>query len=173
MADVDPDTSDVELKTIDDVVFNFDSDEFTRDVKRANVIRAVDSKARVNEGFSEWLFNIIKALSDLELGKFTTVLWAIWKQRNSMLWDNRMDSPSKVVTTSKSFLYEWIASSRKNETPQTSASWNPLCIWTPPTTGAVKCNIDATHFEDIKAAGIGTMVHDEEGKFIYGQNSFE
>lgn len=39
-------------------------------------------------------------------------------------------------------------------------------MWTAPSIGTVKCNVDAVFFDDINTAGVSMVVRDEEGKFL-------
>ncbi|XP_073300593.1 uncharacterized protein [Primulina huaijiensis] len=55
--------------------------------------------------------------------------------------------------------------SQKAETrPQASS-------WTPPPTGAVKCNNDAAFFDDIQSAGVSMVMRDAKGRFIIARTT--
>lgn len=81
---------------------------------QANLLQIVDAHLLNSDGYLEWFFKVIHALSGLELSKFAMVLWAIWKQRNSKLWNNQVQSPSRMTRAAHEFLYEWLAVIRGN-----------------------------------------------------------
>ncbi|XP_075492415.1 uncharacterized protein LOC142530463 [Primulina tabacum] len=137
----------------------------------AKLRQAVDFNADTTEGFTQWVFKIIQDLSGAELSKFVTILWAIWKQKNSLLWNNHIDTLSRVVVRAMRFLNDWISLAKSNKGSQEAGPRNQTCRWTPPLIGAVKCNIDAAFFEDIKSAGISMVVRDEEGRLLMARTN--
>lgn len=131
--------------------------------------QTVESQADVAEGFTHCLFKIIQDLNGAELSKFVTILWAIWKQRNSLLWNNRIDTPSRVVVTPMSSLYDWMSLARSNKETQEVGTRSRT--WTPPPIGSVKCTIDAAFFDDIQSAGVSMVVRHDEGRFLMARTT--
>ncbi|XP_073064130.1 uncharacterized protein [Primulina eburnea] len=139
--------------------------------ENAKVLQKIESQADGAEGFTHWIFKCIKELSGAEMNKIVTILWAIWKQRNSLLWNNHIDSPSRAVDTALRFLYDWISLERSDKVPLNAGTRPQANLWTPPPNGVVKCNIDAAFFDDIQTAGVSMVMRDAEGRFVMARTS--
>ncbi|XP_073313582.1 uncharacterized protein [Primulina huaijiensis] len=142
-----------------------------RMLANAKLNQVVETQVEVAESFTQWLFKIIQDLSGADLRKFVTILWAIWKQRNSALWTNHLDTPIRMVVTAVSFLYDCISLAKSNKEIHDASTRKQYGSWTPPPSGTVKCNIDAAFFDDIKSAGISMVVRNEEGRFLMARTN--
>lgn len=75
-----------------------------------------------------------------------SILWQLWKSRNDLIFNKENRDPNSVISHGIDNVYEWLEATATNSTHTYSRT--PSVIqqhWLPPTTGLVKCNIDASY----------------------------
>ena len=90
------------------------------------------------------------------------VAWAIWQNRNEHRVGGKIKNGSAVVHGAMDYLLEYQACCMKVEEHKPRLVEN----WTPPPPRHYKINVDGAVFEAQKAAGIGILIRDAEGKVI-------
>ena len=73
------------------------------------------------------------------------LLWSIWKSRNINLWESRESTSVVIISRAKDSLHEWMCMQRAK--PQ-GHSPNHGITWVKPQKGVLKCNVDATMFQN-------------------------
>lgn len=126
----------------------------------------------INSDFNQWFintFNDAQFSSDLTQSKIRFIclgMWAIWKYRCTVVFENLQVNPSDMLTLAKKEMNEWeYFLSKSNRTKNTGnrirAQW---CL---PKSQYEKINIDASY--DSKSTsyivGIGLILRNETGTF--------
>ncbi|XP_059629758.1 uncharacterized protein LOC132272674 [Cornus florida] len=115
--------------------------------------------------FAEWWVSVCKKGEDAAC-LVAFYAWAIWKARNSFVFDKVMlclNKVSKMVTAAfwefkdanSDILDQHFSSSARNV--------SNCCSWNPPPVGALKCNIDAAFRKNRCLAGGGVVFRDHNG----------
>nr|XP_023873208.1 uncharacterized protein LOC111985788 [Quercus suber] len=108
-------------------------------------------------------YGMVEAEWDAELiGKTVMVAWSLWTNRNEERNGGARKNATRIGNDALQYLAEYqecIAETvqRKETQPE---------FWKPPPSGMFKLNVDGAVFADQKAAGVGALIRDEEGKVI-------
>jgi len=97
------------------------------------------------------------------------VLWSLWKDRNSKLWENSDSAPTFIVQSAKDSLNEWCyMQHHKNQGQQVHHS----VLWTKPPPPFLKFNVDCALFNNNSVAGYGLYIRNSTGQFIGCMSNF-
>ncbi|CAI9755632.1 unnamed protein product [Fraxinus pennsylvanica] len=107
----------------------------------------ITSSPSLTDSFKDWLNLVLRSnKQDQELIGMTC--WAIWTNRNEVVWQSRSHTVLKVIANTKIFLHQW----REVHQPAATHIRNPQTLdfakWYPPAAGSFKINIDAAIFEN-------------------------
>ncbi|KAK6147870.1 hypothetical protein DH2020_018782 [Rehmannia glutinosa] len=98
------------------------------------------------------------------------IMWNVWKQRNSELWDKSHNSPAQVVVAATGFLHEWRAAKGMicvgTDQCNSNATEIDKCQWSRPEFPFLKCNVDASVSYASKQTGIGMVLRNDRGEFL-------
>jgi len=97
------------------------------------------------------------------------VLWSLWKNLNSKLWENTDKPPAYIVTRAKDTLNEWSCIQRAKLPIQAA---NIPHAWSKPPAGTIKCNFDAAPFNNNSIMGYGICFRDFSGSFMFGKSDY-
>ncbi|XP_062008818.1 uncharacterized protein LOC133725545 [Rosa rugosa] len=108
-------------------------------------------------------------------GKLTTqhfdmlifLLWGVWKERNSRVWEGKTKTVGDVVLLSTSRLQDYIF----HNSCSISRGYRNIGVvrWKCPPFGCVKLNIDGAFDIASGTGGIGLVVRDHSGQFVVGK----
>ncbi|KAL6134330.1 hypothetical protein ACLB2K_066562 [Fragaria x ananassa] len=90
--------------------------------------------------------------------KLLTVLDALWRNRNNMLWNNKAQTPTDIVLSSLSWLHEFQVV-RQSDTAQ---SIKVKQRWKPAKAGYVKLNVDGSYLPQKTIGGTGGVIRDAQ-----------
>ncbi|XP_073271465.1 uncharacterized protein [Primulina huaijiensis] len=99
-------------------------------------------------------------------------LWSIWRFRNEKLWSGVSRPPQTTVSLGYDMLWN-LTQAQKNSTKGQAPSSRRDADdrWTKPPDPYVKCNVDATLFNEHQAVGFGFVVRDSAGEFMVSKTS--
>ncbi|XP_063945892.1 uncharacterized protein LOC135151390 [Daucus carota subsp. sativus] len=128
----------------------------------------VDNQGTGCLDFTTWLERVLHTASSKVQAEIITLCWAIWRNRNDIVWNQRFSSVNKTVAAAKQYLTQWsIAQNRSSTTLlQPTFEGDGDCIWVNPQQNSVKVSVDAAVFEDKDAAGLGLVARDDNGELI-------
>lgn len=98
---------------------------------------------------------ILRLLGRNDGPHFAVIIWQVWKERISKLWDGCNKSPAKVVRATRTLpaeRSELRASCHAPRTPVGCGAWHPL------TPGEFKVNLDAAFFNELFQTGVGMLL---------------
>jgi ribonuclease HI len=98
-----------------------------------------------------------------------TILWSLWKNRNSKLWEDIDNSSEFIVTRAKTTINEWSCIQRA-KLPMNNA--NTSLTWSKPPEGTIKCNVDAASFNNNSIMGYGICFRNSSGVLIIGKSGY-
>ena len=118
------------------------------------------SSKHVVSTVSEWWWSMANEMNIDKLEWLGMALWALWSERNKVLWKNACFDPS--------FLSNWVCSylgdfQKARARPSSSRDRRPRVRWSCPPRGRLKVNIDGSFCSDKGIGGVGVIVHDENG----------
>lgn len=111
----------------------------------------------------QWIFNQ-KTSKELEI--IGSVLWQIWAHRNNVVWNTKVQTPSLIVNTASSSLFQWQRAQIKQSNVSVLNDREGVLVWQKPKLGWVSCNVDATVFEDRGRSSFGCLLRNDQGKFL-------
>ncbi|KAL6138422.1 hypothetical protein ACLB2K_063705 [Fragaria x ananassa] len=108
---------------------------------------------------AEWIGVVMDRLSGQQLDVFFVSLWALWTERNNILWKGRSCDPFNMSIWALQFLedYKKVHNKLKVKMKRAKARWS--C----PPSGRLKLNVDGAFLEDRRLGGIGVVARDEHG----------
>ncbi|KAF2313843.1 hypothetical protein GH714_018249 [Hevea brasiliensis] len=97
------------------------------------------------------------------------ILWNIWQHRNSSIWRNQTSTSSKIVSGAEIYLSEWTCAQERSSGPVLADRRDSVPLsWIRPTSGYLKCNVDASIFSHCNCSGYARVIHDHRGAFKVG-----
>lgn len=95
------------------------------------------------------------------------VCWALWNRRNKWVWEKANGFAFGVRASAINLLQDWkeAPTRERQATNQVDAGFR---VWTRPSVGWSKMNVDAAVFQD-GSTGIGSVLRDSDGQFIHAR----
>ncbi|XP_062014027.1 uncharacterized protein LOC133730459 [Rosa rugosa] len=110
--------------------------------------------------FKEWMLECVNRVSLEQFEKFMMFLWALWTNRNAVLWEAKPRLPTDIAIATM----RWF-----NEYKLVHASSIPgvkgIQRWTSPAEHVLKCNIDGSYNYHRRKGGVGCVLRDHKGEF--------
>ncbi|XP_074342398.1 uncharacterized protein LOC141679917 [Apium graveolens] len=127
----------------------------------------------MNQSFQEWLSGAVQKYKGEELLRICMVCWSIWKNRNSIVWNQKGAEFVEVVASATQFLDHWKnAQDRSYDSSFGFMTLNDGEVhWKPPHEGTIKVNTDAALFEDSNCYAYAIVARDHEGKLVEAVSS--
>ncbi|XP_024196019.1 uncharacterized protein LOC112199205 [Rosa chinensis] len=113
--------------------------------------------------FKEWLLYQGYHLNREKWEKLLMLIWALWKNRNSKLWNNTFTSAHEIVVTTCTW-YEQFLQAQKTQLHEKVAK--PGKHWTPPSSNQLKINVDGAFLPSNDIGGIGGVIRRSDGSFV-------
>ncbi|XP_061993843.1 uncharacterized protein LOC133711764 [Rosa rugosa] len=112
--------------------------------------------------FKEWLLECALRLGRETFDKIMMMVWALWQNRNTMLWDNS----SQTVQSMRLHALAWLADFQKaRANPQDSLKQqNPH--WQPEVRNRPKLNVDGAFVPQLTRSGTGGVLRNSQGQFM-------
>lgn len=100
------------------------------------------------QSFQQLMQQLLNHKTSKELEIIGTVLWQIWSHRNNVVWNKKAQTPSLVVNSAGSALFQWQRAQVKQNQDSILNDREGVLIWQKPKLGWLSCNVDAAVFED-------------------------
>ncbi|XP_062028333.1 uncharacterized protein LOC133744209 [Rosa rugosa] len=113
-----------------------------------------------NMSFKEWMLERAQQLKPETLEKLIMVVWALWKNRNNVLWEGKVQTAHDLVLS----CFTWLADFQKSRSRNPPTNRSVRAKWKPPTSG-FKLNVDAAFLPNQTNSGIGGVLRDSTGQF--------
>ncbi|XP_012075763.1 uncharacterized protein LOC105636967 [Jatropha curcas] len=113
----------------------------------------------------EWLVNMCAVLEVEDFKVVCMVLWAIWQNRNNLLWRNQRQSVHQSVSAAIAFLQSW-QNARVLATCPSTMNLPAVTVWSKPPAGSLKCKTDAAIPRQDGKIGAGWVLRDELGAVV-------
>ncbi|ONI01475.1 hypothetical protein PRUPE_6G141500 [Prunus persica] len=112
----------------------------------------------------DWLREMLEGTSKAQRDHIITLLWAIWGNRNALLWQGVQRSPHEVVGFAQQYVHEFITA---NDTPSkvTDRVRDPV-RWAAPPSGRLKFNFDGAFDPTSGRGAVGVVARDADGGFV-------
>ncbi|XP_043814095.1 uncharacterized protein LOC110619045 [Manihot esculenta] len=112
----------------------------------------------------EWFSLAFLTASAENASLILMICWALWHNRNNVVWKAQGRTASGVFFMALNFLQQWrgVCSDSTSCTNVVSA----LTVWSPPPQGWIKVNIYASLNLQRSSLGFGCVVRDANGRFI-------
>ncbi|XP_024171608.1 uncharacterized protein LOC112177559 [Rosa chinensis] len=141
---------------IEDNVHVFLNCTYAQEIWRAAAI------PRVQEDFidlKDWLLQLATTLDKEKFAKVMMLIWGIWKNRNSQVWEGSKKHPCDVVLMTFGWLKDF-AKANKLNTPQRTRNQ----VRVPPPQHWLKCNVDGAFVAQNGRSGDGVIFTDNYGQ---------
>ncbi|XP_062014340.1 uncharacterized protein LOC133730842 [Rosa rugosa] len=112
-------------------------------------------------GFKEWMLENALHLKKELFAKLLMIFWALWKNRNDLLWNGTKKSADALVLSSLA----WLEDYTKAQLVEKSSHSKPRKTWTPATSGIQKLNVDGSFIPNTTLGGVGGVLRDGAGQF--------
>ncbi|KAL6222493.1 hypothetical protein ACLB2K_005885 [Fragaria x ananassa] len=110
----------------------------------------------------EWLTEMMKTLQTKQIEVFFVLLWALWVERNKLIWEGGIFDPMRTVHWALGLLEEY-----QNHHPSSTHKKfrRERVKWVSPPSGRLKMNVDGAYRND-GCGGAGLIVRNEHGSVI-------
>ncbi|XP_021629642.1 uncharacterized protein LOC110627603 [Manihot esculenta] len=113
---------------------------------------------------NEWFSLAFSYASVENASLMLMILWALWQNRNNVVWKGQGQTASGVFFMALNFLQQWKAA---RVVSSVSTIVNPARpIWSPPPHGWIKANIDASLSLQRGSVGFGCVIRKDDGSFV-------
>jgi ribonuclease HI len=121
--------------------------------------------------FCDLMFNICRNEAKQIAGKIAVMLWCIWQNRNNFVWNNNKMSAQQIGMQADRMWHDWamaqgLLDDQQQHVQLLHGDNLALHQWQAPSLGYVKCNVDASFFDNDGATGWGWCVRDHRGRFL-------
>ncbi|XP_024164679.1 uncharacterized protein LOC112171781 [Rosa chinensis] len=110
----------------------------------------------------EWTLDMLDELTNDHRDFFFVGLWAIWRERNKMVWNDAAFQPMFLIDWAVHFLKDY----QKYHPKAVKKKKRPLTKWQCPPSGRLKINVDGAFRVDNSRGGIGVVVRNDAGTGI-------
>ncbi|XP_062028922.1 uncharacterized protein LOC133744912 [Rosa rugosa] len=117
-----------------------------------------------SNSIADWLQSCYSSLSSEDFAFLLVLLWAVWKERNKRVWNNKFQSLSQVHFQAVT-LFQSLKLALSTRTVRVGR--RPR-LWSPPPSGWFKVNMDGAFDGAGHRGGLGVVVRDEGGQVIAG-----
>lgn len=102
------------------------------------------------EGFKDCMFKILGSLDSNSRNCFAVMLWCLWKRQNEKILEGTVKPVRILITNALDLLNHWQQVRKTHSVPTSSRAHGDASRdrWSKPDVGDVKCNNDATLFND-------------------------
>ncbi|XP_062014142.1 uncharacterized protein LOC133730599 [Rosa rugosa] len=107
----------------------------------------------------EWTLDMLDELTNDHRDFFFVGLWAIWRERNKMVWNDAAFQPMFLIDWAVHFLNDY----QKYHPKAVKKKKRPLTKWQCPPGGRLKINVDGAFRVDNGCGGIGVVVRNDAG----------
>ncbi|XP_040372923.1 uncharacterized protein LOC121052282 [Rosa chinensis] len=104
-----------------------------------------------------WVRVVTETLSQQQRDVFLMLLWAIWSERNRVLWKGGTFNPLNTACGASKLLSDHQQVHKATVLKQK----RPMTRWQHPPSGRLKLNIDGSFHADSGRGGIGAVIRDE------------
>ncbi|CAN1261991.1 Putative ribonuclease H protein At1g65750 [Linum perenne] len=126
----------------------------------------VEAGIDTHHSIRDWLLGIIQANPMEVVQKVVMLMWAIWRERNDRVWNNKETTAEWVVQSALLELREWLDAKDGMRLPRREAS-DHCKMWHPPVEGVSTCNVDAALFRTEVKSGVGMAIRDAHGALLH------
>ena len=102
----------------------------------------------------DWVSLCVSSLPTSQLALFLILIHSIWRARNSLLWDAKVENPALVSHLTKLHLDEFTKAKPRFQSRPIQAS----SFWCPPPPGWIKINVDGSLIVATNLGGVGAAV---------------
>ncbi|CAN1761930.1 Transposon TX1 uncharacterized 149 kDa protein [Linum perenne] len=113
-----------------------------------------------------WIFEIINSGAEYLTQKTAAMLWVIWRERNTRLWQQKECTSPQLVHLGEEELRDWLNVHKRERRIERGATQG-CTRWHPPTPTFVKCNTDIAIPGSGLQYGVGMAVRDEQGQVLH------
>ncbi|XP_026383754.1 uncharacterized protein LOC113279269 [Papaver somniferum] len=102
----------------------------------------------------DWIASWFSGYDSSTISKMAIICWFLWKDRCSMVFENKTQTPKQSTHSIDKFLHNAVSVSKKNNDPAKSLA---VPKWQPPYNDFIKLNIDASYCDRTNTCGYGLI----------------
>ena len=96
------------------------------------------------------------------LERLACTVWCIWKNKNVAKFEGKCKDARKIMTEATALVKEFSEQVGAPKLPSPSRT----AIWTPPSDGWYKVNVDGVVFNELGSCGIGIVIRNDRGEIM-------
>ncbi|EEF36385.1 hypothetical protein RCOM_0596960 [Ricinus communis] len=137
-------------------------------VKEVWVISVLVSRGNRNGSICDWLQEIFTKFDKSTWHCIAAIVWNLWIHRNEVVWNSKRKQPRQIVDGAVTYLQRWLIAQQTNPpSPDNNEVFNHnLAKWKKPKSGSLKCNVDASTFNQQGMIGAGYVLRNTEGALL-------
>ncbi|KAK8613114.1 hypothetical protein V6N13_104435 [Hibiscus sabdariffa] len=114
----------------------------------------------------DWLGFAASSLSLSSFALFLSILWGLWRRRNTWVHERSLYPLHLVVEDAVSLCHDYASASAPSQVPPAAA--DPPPRWRPPPAGSVKVNVDGAFLPSARLGAIGVIARNSSGAVLGG-----
>ncbi|CAN1165128.1 hypothetical protein LINPERHAP2_LOCUS25969 [Linum perenne] len=132
--------------------------------RSAGVYMMVRELVSLHDTFAGWLEGMLSSPHDQFKETCSTVLWGMWRERNRRVWSRESLAADMAVKLAVEDLKAWQLARKAPVSLDGGQRLTACGKWHAPPAGLLKCNSDASFFDDDRLMGAGMILRDDHGQ---------
>ncbi|XP_045810275.1 uncharacterized protein LOC123904688 [Trifolium pratense] len=126
----------------------------------------INPRLQLFDSMRDLIFYVCVNGSNTVARRMALLMWTLWKNRNNLVWKEYRVSATQSGFEAQHHWEEWHAVSLLGIQTLQQTHEVSTTTWQPPIHGKVKCNVDASFFNNEGACGWGWCIRGSNGQFI-------
>ncbi|CAJ2642321.1 unnamed protein product [Trifolium pratense] len=139
--------------------------------KVAGLETIIQPRIQLAGNAKEIIHAICSAADEDTAGLFAMLVWVLWNNRNNKVWNDEHEPGSRLGLKARQLWEEWALVQRMKQGRQTEQQQHQL-RWQKPSTGWLKCNVDAGFHKNLNKTSTGWCLRDHLGRFVLAETTW-
>jgi ribonuclease HI len=150
----------------------FDCEYSIQSRQTAGLQHVLDPWIQNGRNIKETILGICSRLDEETAGRFASLVWILWNNRNNCVWNNTKEQGRALGYKAKIFWDDWNAAQHVQQHQLVHAQTAASSRWEKPALGWLKCNTDAGFFGAANRTSGGWCLRDHRGVFVSAGTSW-
>jgi ribonuclease HI len=116
---------------------------------------------------AELIFDVCSTADRDLAGRFATLIWSLWQNRNNKIWQNEQECGRRLGINAHQHWLDWVQLQNFHaHDTAASAQLQQQIRWEKPPVGWFKCNTDAAFHDDSNRTSAGWILRNYTGNFV-------
>jgi ribonuclease HI len=135
--------------------------------RSAGLEEVIASRVTRHTTAAELIFDVCSTADRDLAGRFATLIWSLWQNRNNKIWQNEQECGRRLGINAHQHWLDWVQLQNFHaHDTAASAQLQQQIRWEKPPVGWFKCNTDAGFHDGSNRASAGWILRNYMGNFV-------